>query len=438
MIGSLLNRFRQAAGGNVAVIFAVAALPLTAAVGGAVDFTRSSGAGVEVQTALDSGVLAAASLSQSRDPEEVVRAYVEAAIAEYGGVIESLRVTVNSDVQLNSREVFAEAEISMPTLFLGVVGIDSLTVLRTSEAFEQLVDIEISLVLDVSSSMGGSKIDDLREAAIDFVETVLDEDNIDHTSVSIIPYGGTVRLPSSFFRFVDTSVASASDADDWNGCLELPGAHVDRVALDLGGYDDTPEFTVWNPGNNWCPPDEEAVAVFLSNSVSELTALLSQFDNPILSDGTGTDIATGWGMRALDPSWRNQLGGDFPDRPVDYTDEETLKVMVVMTDGGITQQRRPRSSWEEGEDNPHVGTGGTYDFYNTSTARSNFTDACEYAKDNGVQVYTIAFQVNNSSHRQLMEDCASGTRSYYNVSNTDIGAAFSSIAGEINQLRLRQ
>jgi hypothetical protein len=37
-----------------------------------------------------------------------------------------------------------------------------------------------------------------------------------------------------------------------------------------------------------------------------------------------------------------------------------------------------------------------------------------------------------------MEDCASGTRSYYNVSNTDIGAAFSSIAGEINQLRLRQ
>jgi Flp pilus assembly protein TadG len=435
---SWIRNFIRARCGNVAVTFAITVLPITAGIGGAIDFARSSSVAVEMQTAIDSGVLAAASLSQARDPEDVVRAYIEAAIQDYGGVIESLQVTVDSDTSFNSRRVLATANVKIPTMLLGVAGIEYIYVQRQAEAFEQLMDIEIALVLDISSSMRGSKIDDLREASIDFVNAVLDDDNRDYTSVSIIPYGGTVKLPASFFSYVDTDASLAQNAADWNGCLELPASHVDRVALDTGGYDDTPEFTVWNRGNNWCPPDEEAASIFLSNNPTDLIDLLSTFDNPILSDGTGTDVATGWGMRALDPAWRGKLGGDFPDRPTDYTDRETLKVLVVMTDGGITQQRRPEPWWEEGESDPHVGTGGTDDFYNKNTARQNFRDACDYAKDNNVAVYTIAFQVSGSSNRALMEECASTASGYYNVANTDIGAAFSSIAGEINQLRLSQ
>jgi len=424
--------------GNVAVTFALTILPITAGVGGAVDFARTGAVGVEIQSALDSGVLAAASLSQARDPEDVVRAYVEAAIDEYNGVIENLVVTVDSDTSFNSRRVLATADVKIPTSILGVAGIDHLFVTRRSEAFEQLMDIEISLVLDISSSMRGSRIDDLRDASIDFIESVMDEDNLEYTSVSIIPYGGTVKLPESFFRFVDTDVSLAQNAEDWNGCLELEQGVVDRLTLSEDTFDDVPEFTVWNRGNNWCPPDDEAAAVFLSNDPDELIDLLETFDNPILSDGTGTDIGIGWGVRALDPAWRTRLGGDFPDRPVDYTDDETLKVLVVMTDGGITQQRRPESWWEEGESDPHVGTGGTRDLYNKRRASEHFIALCDYAKDNNVAVYSIAFQVNRSSDRELMEQCASTASGYYNVADTDIGAAFSSIAGEINQLRLRE
>jgi len=428
-------RFLRDTTANVAVVFAITLLPITAGIGGAVDVTRSVTIGSEIQSALDSGTLAAASLTQTADPESVVRAYIEGAIEEYGGVIESLVVTVNADVALNSREVVAEAVVRVPTLLLGVAGIQEITMGKTSTALEQVQNVEVALVLDISSSMRGNKIDSLREASIDFIDSVLGRSGEELTSISIIPYGGTVQLDPSFHRYLDP--ASGISAADWNGCLELPADHVDRVVLDEGGYAPFPEFTVWNRGNNWCPPDEDGTsALFLTSNRDDLAGLLSTFDNPILSDGTGTDIATGWGVRALDPAWRGKLGGHFPDRPADYTDERTLKVMVVMTDGGITQQRRPEPPWEEGVDDPHVGTGGTYDFYNKSTATSNFEDACELAKDNGVVVYTIAFQVSGSSNRQLMENCATKPDQYYDVQSLDIAAAFSSIASDLNRLRL--
>lgn len=447
-----VNRLIRSRGGNVAVTFALCLAPLTASVGGAIDFTRSVTIGTEVQSALDSGVLAAASLTQSRTPEEVVRAYIEAAIAEHNGVIESLVVTVNSDVALNARQVTAEAVVSVPTLLLGMAGIKNLSVVRTAEALEQVKDVEISLVLDISSSMNGSKIDSLREAALDFVDTVLEGQQGELTSISVVPYGGTVKLDDTFFDYLDPSLetftpdgmgyaAAMPDApEDWNGCLEMGWADVVSIDLEEGAHGVLPTFTVWNAGNNWCPDYEGAETVFLTNDKTKLNDLISTFDNPVLSDGTGTDIATSWGVRALDPVWRGRLNGasEFDERPADYGDNRTLKVMVVMTDGGITSQMRPEPWWEEGEDDPHVRTSGVDDLYSKNRASRNFTEMCDYAKDNGVQVYTIAFQLSGSSNRDLLRDCASKPAQYYDVQDLNIGAAFSAIAADLNRLRLTQ
>ncbi len=445
---AVATRFAKSRAGNVAVTFALSLAPLTAGVGGAVDYTRAVTLGSEIQNALDSGVLAAASLTQTREPEAVVRSYVEAALSDHQELIAGLSVTVTAETNVNAREVQAEARVVMPTVLLGLAGINTFTITRTSEAIEEVRNIEISLVLDISSSMGGNRIDSLRDAAIEFVETVLDGDTEDLTSISVVPYGGTVKLDQTFYRFITSDPTYAPDglnyeipvpdADDWNGCIELYGDEVAEMELTPGGHGVIPQFTVWHPGNDWCPDFNGAQSVFLSNDVGQLTGLIGNFDNPILSDGTGTDIAIGWGMRALDPSWRGGLngGGAFTDRPAPFDDDETMKVLVVMTDGGITQQRRPEDEFEDFEDDPHVGTGGTDDLYNKNTARSNFLSVCDYAKDNGVQVYSIAFQVNGSSNRQLMEDCASRQANYYEISDLDIAAAFSAIAADLEALRL--
>ena len=146
---SKAKSFLQDTRGNVAMIFALSATALTTAVGGGLDYSRSAGIGTELQAALDSGVLAAASLTQTRSAEEVVRAYVEAALGDHAGVLESLTLTVNSDTSLNSREIGAEASVQVPTTLLGVAGIDHITVRRETQAVERARNIEISLVLDI-------------------------------------------------------------------------------------------------------------------------------------------------------------------------------------------------------------------------------------------------------------------------------------------------
>jgi len=452
MLGSITSRlsaFARDMRGNVAVSFALSLTSLAGAVGGGLDYSRSSGIGTELQAALDSGVLAAASLTQNRSAEEVVRAYVEAAIGDHAGVMQTLNLEVTTDISLNSRRIGARASVQSPTTLLGVFGINQITVIRETEAVERARNIEVSLVLDISSSMSGSKIDSLRLAALDFVDTVLDADVSGTTSISVIPYGGTVRLPDTFFRFVtqgetysppgfDWQLPVPDRVEDWNGCLEMNRNQVDRVALTPGGHGVMPDFTVWNRNNNWCPEDEGAEAIFMTNDRAALRGVISRFDNPILSDGTGTDVATSWGVRALDPVWRGALGGesDFFDRPAAHDDDATMKVMVVMTDGGITQQRRPERGWDPERGPSHVGTRGTDDLYNTNEARRNFENLCGYANENGVVVYTIAFQVGGGRNRRDMEDCATSPAQFYDVQDLNIAAAFSAIAADLNQLRL--
>ena len=120
-LSTRLSAFGRDARGNVAVTFALSATVLATAVGGGLDYSRSASIGTELQSALDSGALAAASLTQDRDPEAVVRAYVEAALADHPGLLESLALEVSSDISFNAREVDATASLAVPTTLLSTL-----------------------------------------------------------------------------------------------------------------------------------------------------------------------------------------------------------------------------------------------------------------------------------------------------------------------------
>ena len=426
MITALIKFLRQTRG-NVAMMFAMAVAPTTVAIGGAVDYTRSTMIGLEIQNALDSGVLAAASLTQGRDPNDVVRAYVFAALEEYPQIDpNTLVVNIQSNNTLNSRQVTASAEIELPTIMLGLLGKNTLRIKREAIAIEEVRNIEIALVLDTSGSMGGSKIQALRDAAEDFIDVVLTEDSRARTSVSVIPYNGGVRLPSE----VNTGfLQGALNVINQSGCPDMGTTYPTVMdlpdnTLNMLEWDGLP-VTGWR--NNSMCPRQSAESMFLSNNATALKTLVS---NLPASGYTGLDVATGWGLRALDPSWQGDLGGDFPGRPAAYTDDETLKILVVMTDGEATAQyRRSWSSY-------YGGYWYTSSLYSAWTARQNMTNVCDQAKDQGVQVYTIAFQLNSTTARELMAGCASSANHFYDVQGLDIESAFSSIAAAINALRL--
>ena len=90
-----------------------------------------------------------------------------------------------------------------------------------------------------------------------------------------------------------------------------------------------------------------------------------------------------WGARALDPAWRGNLGGSFSDRPASYDDRDTIKILVVMTDGEATAQIRSEEyTYYDWWGRERTGT-RSYELYSARQARENMAivEAPAYAMD---------------------------------------------------------
>ena len=165
-----------------------------------------------------------------------------------------------------------------------------------------------------------------------------------------------------------------------------------------------------------------------------------------LHDGTGTYNAMKWALALLDPSSQPTIaalatagGVDpvFADRPFAWDDPDTLKFIVLMTDGQITQQYRPDDPRNPALTFEEVRVYGHP--YSQTVTRSKglkyFYGLCDMAKANGVTVFTIAFEA-PAAARQEMKNCASSLGHFYDVNGLEIEAAFQQIANTINKLKL--
>lgn len=72
-----------------------------------------------------------------------------------------------------------------------------------------------------------------------------------------------------------------------------------------------------------------------------------------------------------------------------------------------------------------------------SEKNTNLTTMCNTLRDNGVIVYTIAFEA-PAGGRTAMRNCAFSANHYFDVEGTDLTVALRAIAGDIQQLRLTQ
>ncbi|WP_018998505.1 TadE/TadG family type IV pilus assembly protein [Hirschia maritima] len=474
----MLRKFWRNEQGNLALPMALAMVPMMGTLGAGVDFMRASSLTQELQSALDSGVLSAANLSNGGDAEIILQEFVDTNLSEYKNFRDSVSVNLTKkEVALNSRTIAANATGTINTYFLGMFGIDELHVDVNSAATQSITNVEISLVMDISSSMRGSKLTNLKSAASGFVDQMLSGDAHPYTSISLVPFGGTVNIGSALF---DEFVVEMSDAepnpseDDYDigsslldgkfrfpghgdNCLEYTHNDFDESVLHDDGYTQVPHFWKWNRFNPWCPLANSA-AVFNTNNTE---ALKTHINGMSMSDGTGMDIGAMWGLKALSPNWAGKLGGDFEARPAVY-DEETLKILVVMTDGGITPQYRPEdyrkysthTNRDEGTAADGFGGGNSGNNKNQQTVVSKggvntlptekkavgyFKKSCDAAKTSGAIVYTIGFKINeNSLPDQMLKYCASDLSKYYHVETLDLESAFNSIAASVNALRVTE
>lgn len=360
---AIITRFSKYEDGNV-TIFSVFMLVLILMITGAsVDIMRFEATRAKMQGTLDRAVLAAADLDQDQDPTAVVNDYMAKA-----GLSEVL-----SDVQvaqgMNYRTVTARGSVVMDMIFLHMSGIDTLTIPGLSVAEEKISDVEISVVLDISGSMGGSRIANMQTAAKEFVDTVI-KGNSDTglTTVSLIPYNATVNLGSTLANYW-----TLSGIHNYSNCGTFPATAFNSVSINpsaeierLGHFDrystNQSSTSISSP---WCKTGNQgAMMVHSSNA----TALKTHIDSLSAGGNTAIDLGMKWGVALLDPSTNpavvamaedGVVEDNAADRPTSYDDPESIKFVVVMTDGQNTTQYDLKSQHKFGMSDVWIDDRGT-------------------------------------------------------------------------------
>ena len=462
---SFLRRFIRDVEGSMIIFGLFIFIAILLVSGLAVDFMRYENTRMKVQATADRAALAAATLRERGDAN-ARRAMVEEyfMVAGLSDYLQDIRVSPS----LNAVEVSVTTQPAANTIFMRWVGIDQLVSTEISTAYEDVTNIEISLVLDISGSMrwddsaGMKRITRLRGAAKNFVSTVLNPVSPDTTTISIVPYAGSVNPGKKVFELL-----GGTEWHDYSHCPDLPRSVFNTTGLpDVSTIPQAAHFMFWavswaEMDWGWCPNESNSILYHTSDE-EELHDYLT---NMRLHDGTGTHYGIRWGLALLDPGsqWLTaELANDdivdpkHSDRPASWEDPDTLKVIVLMTDGLITEQLRPRRNGT----NSIFGRNGVFptteeqDTLNSThiqslasgwrtqiTSRNNnaadFESACDLAKENNIVIFTIAFETNTQGQNE-MRNCASSPGHFFNANGLDLDDAFAAIAASIQALRLTQ
>lgn len=453
-----LGRFGRDESG-VATIFACFMIMMMVLVGGiGVDLMHNEMERTRLQATLDRAVLAAADLDQTLDPSAVVADY----FLKSGYTGQPATVTI--DQGLNYRIVNASATRSHQTQFMRLMGVEQLNAPALGTAEERISKVEISLVVDISGSMQwNNKIANLRVAAREFVNALIRPETEDLISISMIPYSEHVNAGSAIFNALPNRI----HRHNYSHCVEFPDADFSTTEMNLAQtYDQMQHFQWYNSSSNsvsntTCPRRSYEEIQPLSQNIPALEAQINS-----LQPRAQTSIFLGmkWAAALLDPSTRSLVdtlisGGAvdpiFSGRPAAYDDDETLKTIVVMTDGRNTDSHRI-SSWAYDSNSEYVHW-ANYNLwfylnnYVSSSYRSyyywrKYTGAqgdtltsaiCTAAKTRGIIIWGVGFEVDDHG-ANVLRNCASSPSHFFRVEGVQISEAFSAIASQINELRLTQ
>jgi len=353
-LATLAQRFCRADDGTI-TSFALMMFVLMVAVGGiAVDIMRYETQRAQLQYTLDRAVLAAASVTQPLDPYDVVQSYFEVS------GLQNYRLDIDVDQGFNYRRVDAYAELEISSLFMHMFGVRVLSSPAQGVAEERIRNVEISMVLDISGSMGSyDRIQNMRAAAREFVTTVLEANESDQgnlVSISIVPYNGMVNMGDTL-----ESVFTLSGEHDRSSCVRFTSEQFARTAINPNetleriahwDHDDYSQYDDFD--DPYCPTDDYGAILPWEHDEAVLHA---HIDSLRARGWTAIDLGMNWAVGLLDPAARPALNalidadavdGDFFDRPADYDDEETIKVVVLMTDGENTNQYDLRDPYKSG------------------------------------------------------------------------------------------
>ncbi len=444
------GKFRGAAGrfsrdedGSI-VPFTLTILLLMLTMGGVtVDVMKAERIHTNLSQTLDRSVIAAASLNQKLLPATVVADYfAKAGMSQY---LTSVTVTEG----LNFRDVQATAHANTNPFFMHLVGVDEMTAGAKSQAVQRINNIEVSMVLDISGSMQGSRINNLRPAAKEFIDTVIGSSEAGRVTMNIVPYSGHVnlgqRLESQFNVVEDHTVSY---------CIDLPAStyssiSVSKTVLYTQGANFDPYYSNQSPSLQFCPTSPVDGATQMPRNVvtvmsDNATFMKKRIDALAPEGNTSIDIGMKWGSLLLDPAAQPVISGMlgtaadavkpiYNGRPLSRSSSDVLKIIVLMTDGENTNEYRMRPGYQNGASNVwkrtsngalslyHDPRSGTTKYYWLSDSKwhttpdGGTTGATAISYVNLWKDYSVNWVAMNIYSRALNGGSSSGQTTWFNT-----------------------
>ncbi len=304
-IAPLIRRYGRDQSGTIAINFGISALIIFTLVGAGVDYGRWISAKSKQQQAMDAAALAAGRVSQITGGD---RTAALAAAAEYYAKMKSDLLTTDStsfDLVDGGKAVQGISSATVRTPFFTVIGKPHLNVRTTTKAVLAInggggKKVEVSVMLDVTGSMSGDKIDDLKEAAKDLVNIVVDDTDQGASRVAIAPFSEHVNAGQSYFQAVTGQSPSGSDAD--KTCVR------ERNTSDRYNDNAPSPGNYFNPGPTWGTCKPTATIIPLNGNKSTLNA---HIDSLGATGMTAGHIGTAWAWYLLSPKWTSVWPNDF-------------------------------------------------------------------------------------------------------------------------------
>lgn len=389
-----------------------------------VDIGRIYTVQAKAQNASDAALLGAVATISTNDLTlETVRLFNANYPAEYMGSTVS-----DISVQKVSSGVYeANYTVTVPTTITGIFSSDIATLQIFSQVTRGLdvtenLKLELSLVLDNTGSMGGTKIEALKSASTDLTNILFgDADSLQNLHISVVPYDVAVNLGPDRAGWIQGAYLPIYNAMAAGGNGYVSNRNSDSPRNALNDFTDAPPQTeetrfrvpISAPSAGCAdrPYDTQPMR-FAMNNRAEILGIINGM---VASGCTRINVGLMWGWFALSPFWQGIWDAGSPSLPRP-TGSLVSKVTVLMSDGRNT-------------------------VYNGSNGTSNDDEStatlCAAMKAQGVTLYTVGFGA--GADENLLRSCATSASHYWFAPNADdLGTAFSQIADDIlfNTLRL--
>lgn len=454
-----LRQFASETEGTMTILALFLVMIVFTVAGFAVDIMRYDRERVRLQYALDRAVLAAADLDQELCPRVVVNDYITKEgfnsdiISNIEVEPETCKTNADGSVEQiaeleGKRKVVASADMSIETHFMKWSGVDHIDSTATSIAEESIGNVEISLVLDVSGSMRGTKLTNLQKAANDFIDEMVLKSEEGRLSISIVPYSEQVSVPDYLMDALNTIGANevancidfqASDFTTTNfnyydivddgGNIIRKGDYIPQTLHFKDSGTNDRRFSDTLVSSNICRLESATDQREMTVIQNDPDILKDQIDNLVASGWTSIDLGLKWGLTLLDDSIQpliaqiadsSEIPDSFAIRPAPNTTTDTLKVLVLMTDGENTYQHKVNSPYNEGGSNIYWNESAqTYSIYDDQNGHWAWPNVNTTIWDNNTGGYWTRDKFQDHAH-------GNGTykryrcRDYYNGTCYDI------------------